>query len=101
MAAITVRIPKCNGEVVMNSEQIEGKWKQFSGKVREKWGKLTDSDIQVINGKREQLVGKIQERYGLAKEEAQRQVDDFFKSIPEDTNTADDRSDKARGAGRS
>jgi uncharacterized protein YjbJ (UPF0337 family) len=101
MAAITVRNPKCNGEVVMNSEQIEGKWKQFSGKVREKWGKLTDSDIQVINGKREQLVGKIQERYGLAKEEAQRQVDDFFKSIPEDTNTADDRSDKARGAGRS
>jgi uncharacterized protein YjbJ (UPF0337 family) len=101
MAAITVRIPKCNGEVVMNSEQIEGKWKQFSGKVREKWGKLTDSDIQVINGKREQLVGKIQERYGLVKEEAQRQVDDFFKSIPEDTNTADDRSDKARGAGRS
>lgn len=85
----------------MNSEQIEGKWKQFSGKVREKWGKLTDSDIQVINGKREQLVGKIQERYGLVKEEAQRQVDDFFKSIPEDTNTADDRSDKARGAGRS
>jgi len=44
----------------MNSEQIEGKWKQFSGKVREKWGKLTDSDLQVINGKRDQLVGKIQ-----------------------------------------
>ena len=85
----------------MNSEQIEGKWKQFSGKVREKWGKLTDSDLQVINGKRDQLVGKIQERYGLAMEEAQRQVDDFFKSTPEDTNTADGRSDKARSAGRS
>ncbi len=46
----------------MNWEQVEGKWKQYSGKVQEKWGKLTDSDLQVIKGKRDQLVGKIQER---------------------------------------
>ena len=85
----------------MNTDQIKGNWKRFVGKAKEKWGKLTDSDLQVINGKRDQLVGKIQERYGLAMEEAQRQVDDFFKSIPEDTTTADGRSDKARSAGRS
>jgi uncharacterized protein YjbJ (UPF0337 family) len=83
----------------MNWEQVEGKWKQYSGKVQEKWGKLTDSDLQTIHGKREQLVGKIQERYGIAKEEAQKQVDEYFKSMPEDSTT--ERSDKARGAGRS
>jgi uncharacterized protein YjbJ (UPF0337 family) len=83
----------------MNWEQVEGKWKQYSGKVQEKWGKLTDSDLQVISGKREQLVGKIQERYGIVKEEAQRQVDDYFKSMPDDTSS-DQRNDKVRGAGR-
>jgi len=82
----------------MNWEQVEGKWKQYSGKVREKWGKLTDSDLQVIRGNRDQLVGKIQERYGIAKQEAQRQVDEYINSLPVESA---DRSDKARGAGRS
>lgn len=82
----------------MNWEQVEGKWKQYSGKVREKWGKLTDSDLQVIRGNRDQLIGKIQERYGIAKQEAQRQVDEYISSLPVEST---DRSDKARGAGRS
>ena len=45
----------------MNSDQLEGKWKQIKGSVKEKWGKLTDDDLDVIAGKQEQLVGKIQE----------------------------------------
>ena len=65
----------------MNWDQIEGKWKQAAGKAKEKWGKLTDDDLQVIRGKRDQLVGRIQERYGIAKDEAQRQVDDFTRSF--------------------
>jgi len=65
----------------MNWDQFEGKWKQYSGKVREKWGKLTDSDIEVIHGKREQLVGRIQERYGILKEAAQKQVDQFVDQL--------------------
>ncbi|HEY6128460.1 MAG TPA: CsbD family protein [Candidatus Acidoferrum sp.] len=80
----------------MNWEQIEGKWKQYSGRVQEKWGKLTDSDLQIIRGQRDQLIGKIQERYGIAKEEAQRQVDDFLRATPEETAT----KRKARSAGR-
>ncbi|HSY59511.1 MAG TPA: CsbD family protein [Terriglobales bacterium] len=63
----------------MNWDQIEGKWKQSAGKVKEKWGKLTDDDLTTINGKKEQLVGKIQERYGIAKEAAEKQVDEFTK----------------------
>ena len=50
----------------MNWDQVEGKWKQMKGSVKEKWGKFTDDDLDVINGKRESLVGKLQERYGLA-----------------------------------
>jgi len=52
----------------MNSDQMQGNWKQFSGKVKEKWGKLTDDDLTYIAGKRDQLIGKIQERYGIKKE---------------------------------
>jgi uncharacterized protein YjbJ (UPF0337 family) len=58
----------------MNWDRIEGNWKQFAGKVKEKWGKLSDDDLQTINGQQEQLIGRIQERYGVAKEEAQKQV---------------------------
>ena len=49
----------------------------MTGKVRQQWGKLTDDDIDVIAGKRDEMVGRIQERYGIAKDEAERQVDDF------------------------
>jgi uncharacterized protein YjbJ (UPF0337 family) len=59
----------------MNWDQIEGKWKQAKGAVKEKWGKLTDDDLDVINGKQDVLVGKIQERYGITREEAQKQLD--------------------------
>ena len=55
----------------MNTDQLQGKWKQMKGSVRERWGKLTDDDVNVINGRSEQLVGKIQEQYGIAKEDAQ------------------------------
>ena len=63
----------------MNWDQIHGKWKQFSGSAKERWGKLTDDDLTRIEGRRDQLVGKVQEKYGLAKEEAERQVDDWAK----------------------
>jgi uncharacterized protein YjbJ (UPF0337 family) len=61
----------------MNWDQIQGNWKQFAGKAKEQWGRLTDSDWTMIEGKRDQLVGRIQERYGCAKEEAERQVAEF------------------------
>jgi uncharacterized protein YjbJ (UPF0337 family) len=65
----------------MNWDQVEGKWKQYKGNVKEKWGKLTDDDIDVIGGKREQLVGKIQERYGFGKDAAEKQADEFVKIL--------------------
>jgi uncharacterized protein YjbJ (UPF0337 family) len=62
----------------MNWDRIEGSWKQFSGKVKEQWGKLTDDDITQINGNREQLEGKIQARYGYAKDQVRKDVDDWI-----------------------
>jgi uncharacterized protein YjbJ (UPF0337 family) len=61
----------------MNWDQIAGDWKQFKGKVKEQWGKLSDDDLSRIEGKRDQLVGSIQQRYGIAKDEAERQVNDW------------------------
>lgn len=63
----------------MNWDQVEGKWKQAKGSAKEQWGKLTDDDMDVISGKRDKLIGKIQERYGVAKEEAQKQADDWYR----------------------
>jgi uncharacterized protein YjbJ (UPF0337 family) len=64
-------------DTTMNWDRIEGNWKQMKGKVREKWGKLTDDDFDVIAGKRENMIGKIQERYGIQKDEAERQLNEW------------------------
>lgn len=64
----------------MNENTTKGNWKQFKGKVKEQWGKLTDDDIDVIDGKRDQLVGKVQERFGIAQDEADNQVTDWEKT---------------------
>lgn len=96
----------------MNWDQMEGKWKQYSGKVKEKWGKLTDDDLEVIRGRREQLIGKIQERYGIVKQEAEKQVDEFARTFRGEESTQGTRqgnhgesdhptpNEKKRGAGQ-
>ena len=78
----------------MNAEQMQGKWKQLKGGVKERWGKLTDDDLDIINGQRDQLIGRIQERYGIAKEEARKQVDEW--SYP---NTSSVPAEERRRAG--
>jgi uncharacterized protein YjbJ (UPF0337 family) len=65
----------------MNWDEIKGDWKQFTGRIKEQWGKLTEDDLAQINGKKEELIGKIQERYGQTKDEAMRRVDEFVDSL--------------------
>lgn len=72
----------------MNWDQVEGNWKQAAGKVKEKWGKLTDDDLTQAAGKRDALAGRLQERYGIAKEDAEKQLDEFMASS-DDTPKAD------------
>jgi uncharacterized protein YjbJ (UPF0337 family) len=61
----------------MNWDQISGKWQQMRGQVKQKWGKLTDNDLDVIGGKRDQLAGRLREVYGIQKEEVEKQIHDF------------------------
>jgi uncharacterized protein YjbJ (UPF0337 family) len=70
----------------MNWDQIEGKWKQFTGSARERWGKLTDDDLQMVIGQKDYLVGRIQERYGIAKAEAEKQADEWSRALKENTS---------------
>jgi len=63
----------------MNQNILEGKWKQLRGSIREKWGNLTDDELDQIAGKRDKLAGFLQERYGYTQVEAERQIDDFLE----------------------
>ena len=74
----------------MNRDRIEGNWKQFRGKVKEQWGKLTDDELDVIAGKRDKLAGKIQEAYGIGKDEAERQINDWERGLPDDDTATRD-----------
>ena len=65
----------------MNWQQIEGKWDYTKGKLREKWGKLTDDDLDVIAGKRDQLIGRLKQRYGIQKDAAEKEINNWLDTI--------------------
>jgi uncharacterized protein YjbJ (UPF0337 family) len=71
---------RSNEETVMDWSRVEGNWKQVKGKLKEKWGQLTDDDLDKIAGRREQLEGKIQERYGLTRDMVRKDVDDWLRA---------------------
>lgn len=65
----------------MNADIIEGNWKQLKGAVQKQWGKLTDDHLDQINGSRTKLAGVIQENYGIARDEAEKQISNWEKSV--------------------
>jgi uncharacterized protein YjbJ (UPF0337 family) len=65
----------------MNWDRVEGQWRQLKGKAQQKWGKLTDDDWDLIDGQREELVGKVQELYGKERDQAEREVDDWSRTL--------------------
>jgi uncharacterized protein YjbJ (UPF0337 family) len=67
------------GESPMNWDRVEGNWKEFKGKVQQKWGKLTNDDLDVVKGKRGELAGRLQQRYGYAKDQAEREIDMWLR----------------------
>ena len=75
----------------MNWDEIKGKWKEVTGKVKAKWGKLTDDDLTTASGHKDQLVGILQQRYGYAKEQAEKELDEFTRVVIQK------RRDKAMG----
>jgi uncharacterized protein YjbJ (UPF0337 family) len=72
--ALTIKPPLIIWEQSNGLESVDGNWKQTKGKIKEKWGKLTDDDLTQVNGKRE-FEGKLQERYGVAKDRVRQDVD--------------------------
>lgn len=65
----------------MNWDQIKGNWNQVRGKAQQQWGKLTNDDLDVIQGKQTEFVGRLQERYGYSKEQASKEIDDWFGKL--------------------
>jgi len=63
----------------MNRDTLEGKWKQLKGKFKEKWGRLTDDELDRTRGKYDQVIGTLQEKYGHSRERAQQEVDAFLE----------------------
>jgi len=65
----------------MNQDQIVGQWKQLKGKIKQKWARMTDDELDLIKGKQEEFAGRVQERYGISKEQAHKDIDDFIESL--------------------
>ncbi len=70
-----------SNSVIANEDIFQGKWSQLKGKLRQQWGELTDDDIERVAGKRDELVGILQEKYGHSQEEAEREVNDFLRTL--------------------
>jgi uncharacterized protein YjbJ (UPF0337 family) len=68
-------------EQSMNWDRVEGNWKEFQGKVQQKWGKLTNDDLDVVKGKRTELAGRLQQHYGYAKDQAEREIDTWLRDV--------------------
>jgi uncharacterized protein YjbJ (UPF0337 family) len=80
-AQVKAHMSNDTGELVMDWDRVQGNWKQFKGRVKEKWGNLTDDDLDRVAGQREQLEGIIQQRYGIQKDQVRKDVDTWLKSV--------------------
>jgi uncharacterized protein YjbJ (UPF0337 family) len=74
----------------MNRDVLAGKWKQLKGGIKEKWGQLTDDDLDRAAGRYDKLAGALQERYGWAKDRAERELDQYLE------NTSDPEMESTR-----
>ena len=73
----------------MNWDHVSGNWKELKGKVRAKWAKLTDDDLEYIAGKKDMLLGRLQQRYGYQKDRAQAELDTFLEQIQTSPRSAE------------
>lgn len=65
----------------MNWDRVKGNWNQMTGSAKAKWGEISDDELTRIGGEREKLVGKVQEKYGLARDAAEKQVDEWAEAV--------------------
>ncbi len=65
----------------MNWEHVEAQWEKVKGKFHEKWGHLTNDDLEVIRGKKDRLVGKLRQRYADQKDNIENDVERFIEKL--------------------
>ncbi|MEO6575634.1 MAG: CsbD family protein [Polyangiaceae bacterium] len=65
----------------MNWDALKGDWTQLKGKAKQKWAKLTDDDLKLVEGKAEELIGRLQHHYGYKRDQAEREVDTWMESV--------------------
>lgn len=61
----------------MNDLQIKGNWNKIKGKMKQKYGDLTDDDLTYVEGKEDELLGRLQTKTGKSKEELKREIEDI------------------------
>jgi uncharacterized protein YjbJ (UPF0337 family) len=81
MGNTTARVDAKITAILPSWDRIAGNWKQLTGQAKERWGKLTDDDLAMIDGRRDQLSGKLQEHYGIIKDQAERQISDWMEAV--------------------
>jgi uncharacterized protein YjbJ (UPF0337 family) len=69
-------------EAAVNADVIKGQWHQLKGEVKRQWGKLTDDEVDQVEGNAEKLLGLLQKRYGYARDQAEREIDDWLATRP-------------------
>jgi uncharacterized protein YjbJ (UPF0337 family) len=65
----------------MNSDILKGQWKQIRGRIQQRWGDLTDNELDQIEGSRTEIEGLLQKKYGYGKEEVRRELDEFIRDL--------------------
>jgi uncharacterized protein YjbJ (UPF0337 family) len=65
----------------MNQDILQGKWKQLKGRVKQRWGELTDDDLDRVEGNYQELIGIVQEKYGRSRAEAEAEVREFMDNL--------------------
>lgn len=75
----------------MNKDIFKGNWNELKGKIKEKWGRLTEDDLTAINGRREQLLGRLQKTYGYAKDRAEKELAEWEKSYSSTDSSSTER----------
>jgi len=64
---------------MIKTQEVQGQWNQIKGKVKERWGHLTDDDLRIADGNLDQLIGRIQQRTG----EARSTIESFLNDLAE------------------
>lgn len=86
----TINLKPFGEQTMLNAQEVRGQWDQLRGKVKQKWGQLTDDDLQIIGGNVDELVGRIHEKTGIAREQIEHFISDLSAGMSSTVERARD-----------